>query len=93
SSVPPALYVIMLLTTHPGPAEPTENLWWIIKRSVSKHKPKNVEELKAVTQEEWDKIPPQQYERLVGNMPARIRALLFEHILLFVDFYTDNVEN
>ncbi|MDF4419950.1 transposase, partial [Vibrio parahaemolyticus] len=33
---------------------PIENLWWIIKRSVSKHKPKNLEELKAVIQEEWD---------------------------------------
>ena len=55
---------------------PIENLWWIIKRSVSKRKPKNLEELKAVIQEEWDKITPQQCERLVGNMPARIRALL-----------------
>ena len=32
---------------------PIENLWWIIKRSVSKSKPKNLEELKAVIQEEW----------------------------------------
>ncbi|MDG2633088.1 hypothetical protein P7M35_25060, partial [Vibrio parahaemolyticus] len=55
---------------------PIENLWWIIKRSVSKHIPKNLEELKAVIQEEWDKITPRQCERLVGNMPARIRALL-----------------
>uniref|UniRef100_A0A3P8RX30 Tc1-like transposase DDE domain-containing protein n=1 Tax=Amphiprion percula TaxID=161767 RepID=A0A3P8RX30_AMPPE len=30
---------------------PTENLWWIIKRFVSKHKPKNLEELKVVVQE------------------------------------------
>ena len=55
---------------------PIENLWWIIKRSVSKRTPKNLEELKAAIQEEWDKITPQQCERLVGNMPARIRALL-----------------
>uniref|UniRef100_A0A3P8TRH0 Tc1-like transposase DDE domain-containing protein n=1 Tax=Amphiprion percula TaxID=161767 RepID=A0A3P8TRH0_AMPPE len=55
---------------------PIENLWWIIKRSVSKHKVKNLEELKAVIQEKWDKITPQQCEMLVGNMPARIRALL-----------------
>uniref|UniRef100_A0A3Q1GB95 Transposase Tc1-like domain-containing protein n=1 Tax=Acanthochromis polyacanthus TaxID=80966 RepID=A0A3Q1GB95_9TELE len=53
-----------------------EKLWWIIKRSVSKYKPKNLEELKAVIQEEWDQIIPQQCERLVGNMSARIRALL-----------------
>uniref|UniRef100_A0A4W6DQP0 Tc1-like transposase DDE domain-containing protein n=1 Tax=Lates calcarifer TaxID=8187 RepID=A0A4W6DQP0_LATCA len=42
---------------------PIENLWWIIKRSVSKRKPKKLEELKAC-------------ERLVGNMLARIRTLL-----------------
>lgn len=55
---------------------PIENLWWIIKRSISKRKPKSLDELKALIQEEWDKITPQQCERLVGNMPARIRALL-----------------
>ena len=55
---------------------PIENLWWIIKRSVSKRKPKSLDELKAPIQEEWDKITPQQCEKLVGNMPARIRALL-----------------
>uniref|UniRef100_A0A3Q1CAW8 Tc1-like transposase DDE domain-containing protein n=1 Tax=Amphiprion ocellaris TaxID=80972 RepID=A0A3Q1CAW8_AMPOC len=26
---------------------PNENMWWIIKRSVSKHKPNNLEELKC----------------------------------------------
>uniref|UniRef100_A0AAQ6AHM7 Tc1-like transposase DDE domain-containing protein n=1 Tax=Amphiprion ocellaris TaxID=80972 RepID=A0AAQ6AHM7_AMPOC len=36
---------------------PIENLWW----SVSKHKKKNLEELKSVIQEEWDKITPQQW--------------------------------
>ena len=55
---------------------PIENLGWIIKRSVSKQKPKSLDELKALIQEEWDKITPQQWERLVGKMPARIRALL-----------------
>uniref|UniRef100_A0A3P8TPE9 Tc1-like transposase DDE domain-containing protein n=1 Tax=Amphiprion percula TaxID=161767 RepID=A0A3P8TPE9_AMPPE len=45
---------------------PIENLWWIIKRSVLKRKPKNLEELKAGIQEEWDKITPQQCERLDG---------------------------
>uniref|UniRef100_A0A3P8TIE4 Tc1-like transposase DDE domain-containing protein n=1 Tax=Amphiprion percula TaxID=161767 RepID=A0A3P8TIE4_AMPPE len=55
---------------------PTENLWWIIKRSVSKHIPNNLEKCKAVIQEEWDKITPQQSERLVENMAARITALL-----------------
>uniref|UniRef100_A0A3Q1GXC5 Tc1-like transposase DDE domain-containing protein n=1 Tax=Acanthochromis polyacanthus TaxID=80966 RepID=A0A3Q1GXC5_9TELE len=38
---------------------PIENLWQIIKRSVSKSKSKNLVKLKAVIQEEWDKITPQ----------------------------------
>uniref|UniRef100_A0A3P8T276 Tc1-like transposase DDE domain-containing protein n=1 Tax=Amphiprion percula TaxID=161767 RepID=A0A3P8T276_AMPPE len=57
---------------------PIKNLWWIIKRSVSKCKPKNLEELKEVVQEKWDKVTPQQCGRLVGNMQARIRALLLQ---------------
>uniref|UniRef100_A0A4W6D530 Tc1-like transposase DDE domain-containing protein n=1 Tax=Lates calcarifer TaxID=8187 RepID=A0A4W6D530_LATCA len=44
--------------------------------SASQTKPKNLEELKAVIQEEWDKLTPQQREKLVGNTPDRIRALL-----------------
>uniref|UniRef100_A0A3Q1FY28 Uncharacterized protein n=1 Tax=Acanthochromis polyacanthus TaxID=80966 RepID=A0A3Q1FY28_9TELE len=39
---------------------PIENLRWTVKRSVSKHKPKNLDELKAVIQEGWDKIRTQQ---------------------------------
>ena len=74
---------------------PIENLWWIINRNVSKCKPKNLEELKAVIQEEWDKITPQQCEGLVGNMPANGRTtnlmmwfiyflFSFEHILCYL---------
>uniref|UniRef100_A0A3P8SJ44 Uncharacterized protein n=1 Tax=Amphiprion percula TaxID=161767 RepID=A0A3P8SJ44_AMPPE len=68
-----------LMTKTKDVAQPKsnrKNLWWIIKRFVSKRKPKNLKELKAAIKEERNKIIPQQCERLMGNMPARIRAPL-----------------
>lgn len=57
---------------------PVGNLSWIIKRFVSKLKPKNLEELKAEIPEEWIRVTLQQCERHLRNMPARIRALLLQ---------------
>uniref|UniRef100_A0A3P8SFB9 Tc1-like transposase DDE domain-containing protein n=1 Tax=Amphiprion percula TaxID=161767 RepID=A0A3P8SFB9_AMPPE len=62
----PSAHQDTALATHPVQVElaqspdmsPTENLWWIIKRSASKHKPKNLEELKAIFQGEWGMIIP-----------------------------------
>lgn len=38
--------------------------WWDLKRDVLKQIPYNLSELKEFYKEEWDKVLPQQYERL-----------------------------
>ena len=43
---------------------PIENLWAELKRSVDKHKPKNVKDLERICQEEWSKIPPNVFLNL-----------------------------
>ena len=35
----------------------SQNLWWVLKKAVAAHKPKNISELKAFAHEEWAKIP------------------------------------
>ena len=55
---------------------PIENLWAELKRSVDKHKPKNVKDLERICQEEWSKIPPNVFLNLVKNYRKRLHAVI-----------------
>ena len=57
---------------------PIENLWAELKRSVDKHKPKNVKDLERICQEEWSKIPPNVFLNLVKNYRKRLLLSLPE---------------
>ncbi len=46
---------------------PIEMLWHDLKQSIHARKPSNVAELKQFCKEEWDKIHPQQCERLIAS--------------------------
>ncbi len=46
---------------------PIEMLWHDLKQSIHARKPSNVAELKQFCKEEWAKIPPQWYERLMAS--------------------------
>lgn len=55
---------------------PIENLWADVKKDVSEAKPKKNEELWAVVQESWSKIPKKRCEDLVNSMPRRCAAVI-----------------
>lgn len=55
---------------------PIENLWAELKRSVDKHKPKNVKDLERICQEEWSKIPPNVFLNLVKYYRKRLHAVI-----------------
>ena len=57
---------------------PIENLWMILKRRISARDPpaKTVKELKAVVQEEWQKIPVDDVKNLVKSMPKRAKLVI-----------------
>ncbi len=46
---------------------PIEMLWHDLKQSLHARKPSNVAELKQFCKEEWAKIPPQRWERLLAS--------------------------
>ena len=55
--------------------DPIENLWAELKRSVNKNKPKNMNDLERIYQEEWSKIPPNVFLNLVKNYRKRLHAV------------------
>lgn len=57
---------------------PIENLWGIIKRSVSARKPCNKATLWAMIHEEWGKITPDQCKTLVRTMSSRCREVILK---------------
>jgi transposase len=54
---------------------PIEHLWAYLKRQIRQKKPKNIEELKRITREEWEQISPDFCKKLVLSMPQRAREL------------------
>ena len=54
----------------------SKNLWAELKRSVAKHKPKNVKDPERICQEEWSKIPPNVFLNLVKNYRKRLHAVI-----------------
>lgn len=55
---------------------PIENCWRVLKEAVRRRSPKNLEELKVVCREEWNKISPEYCKKLVDSMPKRLTAVI-----------------
>ena len=60
----------------PDIAYPIETLWAELKRRVKNPKPKNLEELKVRTIEEWNKIPKDYIKRLFHNFIKRCNKII-----------------
>lgn len=52
-----------------------ENLWTILKINVHKRNPQNMEDLKTVCIEEWDKITPETCKKFTNNYAKRLIAV------------------
>jgi transposase len=55
---------------------PIENLWGILKVRVDRRKPKNKEELVAISKQVWESIEMTTVRRTIESMPDRIRAVI-----------------
>ena len=55
---------------------PIENLWGDLKIAVRRHQPTSKAQLKAVLQDDWQRIAPERCQNLVNSMPTRISALI-----------------
>ncbi|KAK3572821.1 hypothetical protein QTP86_007833 [Hemibagrus guttatus] len=55
---------------------PIENLWRELKVQVSKHQPRNHNELERICKEKWDKIPPEMCPNLVANYKKRLTSVI-----------------
>ncbi len=51
-------------------------LWHDLKQSIHTQNRSNVAELKQFWKEEWAKIPPQRYERLISSYSKRWIAVV-----------------
>lgn len=60
---------------------PIENIWALIKKKLweRKDRPKNKKELFAMVQEEWDKLPMEEFQKFVRNMPNRLHEVHQAH--------------
>ncbi|XP_035226570.1 uncharacterized protein LOC118198897 [Stegodyphus dumicola] len=54
---------------------PIEHLWTHLKTRIRERQPKNIDELKRITHEEWDRIDPDFCKKLVESTPDRAEAL------------------
>ena len=57
---------------------PIENLWYILKYQIRKqrHQPRTKEALIEALQEEWKKINMKKVEKLIENMPERMKKVI-----------------
>jgi transposase len=55
---------------------PIENVWHLLKRRVTKRRPKNKEDLHAKILEEWENFPQETIQDLYDTMHRRIEALV-----------------
>jgi len=57
---------------------PIEHLWVHLKRAMLHYPtpPKGVHELWDRVVEEWNKIPPETFKKLIESMPRRIQAVI-----------------
>lgn len=55
---------------------PIENLWRFLKSAVHKRCPKNLNELKVISKEEWKKIPSSDCKKLISSYNKRLHAVI-----------------
>uniref|UniRef100_A0A673XEB3 Tc1-like transposase DDE domain-containing protein n=1 Tax=Salmo trutta TaxID=8032 RepID=A0A673XEB3_SALTR len=55
---------------------PIENLWRELNVRVAKRQPRNLNDLKKICKEEWDKIPPEMCANLVANYKKRLTSVI-----------------
>jgi hypothetical protein len=55
---------------------PTEGVWNILKQRIRKRSWKNIEEYKAICQDEWDKITIEEIRACIIEMPDRCKRLV-----------------
>lgn len=55
---------------------PIENLWYILKENIRKHKASSHNELKGIILQEWQLISPELCNNLVCTMPKRVKAVI-----------------
>ena len=60
----------------PDIAYPIETLWAELKKRVKSRNPKNAEELKEITIEEWNKIPKEYIKKLFNNFRKRCQKII-----------------
>ena len=60
----------------PDIAYPIENLWAELKKRVKNRKPKNLEELKEITIEEWNQIPKDYIKSLFTDFIKRCKKVI-----------------
>ena len=65
-----------MLPHSPDIAYPIETLWTELKRKVKSRNPKNLEELKEITIEEWNKISKDYIKNLFNNFIKRIEKII-----------------
>ena len=51
---------------------PIENLWGILKQRVDKRKPKTLDDLRVIANEEWKAIPMEKVRNTIFSMPKRL---------------------
>ena len=60
----------------PDIAYPIETLWAELKKRVKSRNPKNAEELKERTIEEWNNIPKDYIKKLFNNFIRRCKKII-----------------
>lgn len=57
---------------------PIENVWWELEKAVRDHipRPTNLNDLKNILFEEWQKLPEKKWKIWIEKMPHRIRAVI-----------------
>jgi len=55
---------------------PIGNLWWDLKKAVSKRTPKNMTELEAIAHEQWAQIPQERCQQLVSGSASRLQQVM-----------------
>ena len=54
---------------------PIENVWRVMQWNVKQRKPTNLEDLKVKVEQAWEEITPTFCQRLVDDLPRRVRAV------------------
>ena len=55
---------------------PIENLWGLLKLRVDARKPKTIDELRAISKEEWSAISMDAVRNTIRSLPARLQKVL-----------------